>query len=240
MLVKHFWEARPAKRLPRDRVIVESCFVKYILWRSAIAVWDRLSNILTISDCGWRTRLTMGRLNGIISRLDYRISSHRGKWIISKGGEEYVWAGTHVIYLDSGEIHPAQPRRLRPDISKKLARYYAALRESVEKRMMKMRALDGDVFAFYDGYGKRRRALIIKISREGPCGYRAWLTWLRVPTMYSCIANPARLFTALKKNGLQEVRDPDEVMEIIRDMQFTERDVPDKVLSTLALAKMLS
>ncbi|MEM2189467.1 MAG: hypothetical protein QXG35_09090, partial [Nitrososphaerota archaeon] len=75
MLVEHFWEARPAKRLPRDRVIVEGGFVKYILWRSAIAVWNRLSNTLTISDCGWRTQLTMGRLNGIISRLDYRISS---------------------------------------------------------------------------------------------------------------------------------------------------------------------
>lgn len=240
MLVKEFWEAKPAKRLPRDRVIVEGNLVKYILWQSEIAVWNRLMHTLTISDCGWLTQLTMGRLNGIISCLDYWISSHRRKWIISRrNGAEYVWAGRHIIYLDSGEIYPAQPRRLMPKISRSLTRYYSALKPYLERRMLRFRTLEGDVYTFLSEYGKERRILAIRIPSDSPADYSAWLAWIRVPTIYSSIANPARLLTAVKREG-KEVRDPDEIIDTLREMRFPDENIPNRVLSALALAKILA
>ena len=142
-LAKEFWMAKPCwkgckKCEPRDKVVVVDgeSVVRYFLWNSQIATWNKTGGTLWVDDCHWKTLLTFRRLNSILAKFGLFIHSERGvSYLVnSKVKTEYVWEGAHLIHLESLEVQRGVLRKTNLKASQSLQKYYAAAVEAVEKR----------------------------------------------------------------------------------------------------------
>lgn len=76
--------------------------VSFLLHGNNIASYNKQTNMLALSDCGWATVTTKERLNGILKafNLPYSINQVDFEWYI--GGK--IWRGAVTINLLTKEI----------------------------------------------------------------------------------------------------------------------------------------
>ena len=245
-LAKEFWEAKPCwkgyrRHTPRDKVAVEDETVKYLLWGSQIATWNKKDGTLVVDDCGWKTWLTFNRLNAILGETDAFIHSERGKIYIrdSKREADYVWEGSHLIKLEPFEITPRTPRRVNKKVSRALRSYYAKAIELMEKRKRLVTStLDGMACLFVKQYcnGVLRQVMGLYVQGDNVKAYTGRVANSKV---YSAFMkdDAASVTGYLVENGCKL-----EESETLPELERFDVDVkilPETVVQQLALMKLL-
>jgi len=246
-VASRFWDAKHCKngyvgRGVRDRVVVEGDVVKYILWGSEIANWNRGNSTLIVDDCGWQTWLTMDRLNNILSQIKMNVYSDRNRLYLRdwEKTEPYIWEGTHTIRLDTRKIVPCNPRVFNQKISNAVKSFHEKGREILEKKnVIATATLDGVIIAFVDKYYSRimRPALAFKVHSDGFDAYKGMVA---MSTIYSAyIKNDATLLLRkLVKEG-SEIRKAETILSEVEDFGIRMEDLPEVVVSSLSLAKLM-
>jgi hypothetical protein len=246
-LDRDFWESNPCckgstKWNPRDKVVVEGDEVRYLLWGSQVATWNRKNNTIMVDDCGWTTKLTFNRLNAILSEVHLSIYSSRGKSYIwsSKRGTEYVWEGTHTINLDTRKITPCTPRKTNKKVSEALRSYYASAAELIEKRKrLVIKTLDGFVCLYPRRYYSREFSMLVLGLYASSGNIKAYMG--KVASSKVCSAfmkNDASSLTGyLAQNG-EELSDR-EMLSELDDFRVDASLLPQPILQQLALMKLM-
>jgi len=227
---------------PRDRVAVEGDVVRYLLWGNEIANWNRAKGTLMVDDCGWKTKLTMDRLNAILWRLDFHVYRERWSFYIRDGRRDadYVWEGSHVIDLETRRITPSTSRRFNWKVSRGLSEWYERARKLVEKKpFLATRTLDGAVYIFVNQWYKRisRRVLGLHIRNNG---FEAYYGMVAASRVYSAFmkGDASTVMRSLMQGGYR-IDKAVEVLEKLRDFGVDLNVLPEKVVSQLALAKLV-
>ena len=250
-LAEEFWMGKPrsmgyrsmygCREGPRDRVEVEGEVVRYLLWGNEIANWNRKKEALMVDDCGWKTQLTMNRLNGILCRLNYNVFSERQQWYLRdwKGDETYVWEGSHMIDLEARRVTPCTRRAFNLKISRSLRRYYEKARRLIEKNFMVTITLDGAIYVFLKKRfsGISRSVLALQVFDGGFKAYRGYVASSKICSAFMK-GNAAILLRALIKEGY-EITKPEGVLRELEVFDVDFDVLPEHVVSSLALAKLL-
>ena len=249
-LADEFWNCKPRKKGyggywrsgVRDRVVVEGDVVRYLLWGSEIANWNRKNKTLLVDDCGWETRLTFDRLNSLLRRVDMYVYSERGNLYFHdrQRDEDYVWEGSHMINLGNRRVTPCAPREFNEKVSEALKEYYEKARNLVGKRKFLVTAtLDGAVYAFVNSWHRRitRQVLGLRISGDGFEAYRGMVAASKV---YSAFTrnNATLLMNHLVERGYR-IEKAESVLSELRDLEVNFDVLPESVVSKLALAKLM-
>lgn len=247
-LAKEFWEAKPCwkgyrKHSPRDKVVVEDETVRYLLWGSQIATWNKKNKTLMVDDCGWKTWLTFNRLNAILGETDASIHSERGKTYIwdSKSKADYVWEGSHLIKLEPFEITPRTPRRFNKKVSDALRDYYAKAMDLMEKRKKLVTStLDGIACLFprrwYGGGAFSISVLSLYVQGDNVKAYTARVSSSKV---YSAFMknDGASLTGYIFENGSE--LEESETLPALERFDVDVNVLPETVVQQLALMKLL-
>jgi hypothetical protein len=246
-LDRDFWESNPCckgstKWNPRDKVVVEGDEVRYLLWGSQVATWNRKNNTIMVDDCGWTTKLTFNRLNAILSEVHLSIYSSRGKSYIwsSKRGTEYVWEGTHTINLDTRKITPCTPRKTNKKVSEALRSYYASAAELIEKRKrLVIKTLDGLVCLYPRRYYSREFSMLVLGLYASSGNIKAYMG--KVASSKVCSAfmkNDAASLTGYLVQTGEELSDQ-EILSELNDFRVDTALLPQPMLQQLALMKLM-
>ncbi|MEM3040504.1 MAG: hypothetical protein QXG97_00585 [Nitrososphaerota archaeon] len=249
-LADEFWNCKPCKKGygghwrsgVRDRVVVEGEVVRYLLWGSEIANWNRRENTLIADDCGWETRLTFDRLNGILGRVSMYVFSERGNLYFhdSQRNEDYVWEGSHMINLMNRRVTPCTPRKLNEKVSKALREYYEKARRLAEKRKFLVTVtLDGKVCVFVNSWYRRieRQVFGLHVSEDGFEAYKGMAATSKVYSAFT--RNDATiLMNHLVERGYR-IEKAESVLSELRDFEVDFDVLPESVVSKLAIAKLL-
>jgi len=166
-LAKEFWMAKSCwkgykKCEPRDKVVVVEgeSVVRYFLWGSQIASWNKVEGTLFVDDCHWKTPLTFRRLNSILAKFGLFIHSERGvSYLVNSNvHKEYVWEGAHLIHLESLDVQRGVLRKTNPKASQSLQKYYASAVEVVAKcRQLTVQTLSDEVVCLIPNLEGARR-----------------------------------------------------------------------------------
>jgi hypothetical protein len=249
-LADEFWNCKPRRKGHRshwrsgvrDRVIVEGDVVRYLLWGSEIANWNINNETLHVDDCGWKTRLTFGRLNSILSYVDMYVYSIRGNLYFHdlQRNQDYVWEGTHMINLRNRRATPCTPRKFNGKASKTLREYYEKARSLVEKKKFLVTVtLDGKVCVFINSWYKRieRQVFGFHVSEDMFEAYRGMVAASKVYSAFT--RNDATiLMNHLVERG-RRIEKAESILNELRDFEVDFEVLPESVVSKLALAKLL-
>jgi len=243
-VAERFWKAKPCRLGSRDRVVVEGSTVRYLVWGNEVAKWDRDADVLEVDDCGWQTWLTRDRLNNILGDIDWEIYSDRGRWFIHHRltHRSYVWEGYHRIHISSGAIQPAKLKTERRDISNSLKDYYRRARAAInaKRRRLIIRTLDGTLYVFVDKpYRRRISTLVVKTHSPE---FDAWEGRLHLSTICSAFirSDASKILKELDKRLWRiEDRKAERVLSELRSMNFKPEDIPEQLVPSLAVAKLL-
>ena len=249
-LADEFWNCKPRKKgygghwrdSVRDRVVVEGDVVRYLLWGSEIANWNRKNKTLIVDDCGWETKLTFDRLNSVLRQVDMYVYSERGKIYIhnSKCEADHVWEGSHKINLETRQITPCTPRKFNEKASRALAKYYERARKLVKKRKFLVTAtLDGAVYAFVSSWYERiERQVLALCTLEDE--FKAYKGMVATSKVYSAFTknNATILVGDLVEHGYR-IEKAESVLSELRDFGVDFEVLPENVVSKLALAKLM-
>jgi len=243
-LAERFWKAKPCHLGSRDRVVVEGSTVRYLVWGNEVAKWDRDADMLEVDDCGWQTWLTMDRLGNILGDIGWGIYSQRRRWFIhhSLTDKSYYWEGHHRIHISSGAIQPAKLKTERRDISNSLKDYYrralAAIR--VKRRRLIIRTLNGTAYIFvHEPYGRRISTLVVETHSPE---FDAWEGRLHLSKICSAFirSDASKILKELDKQLWRiEDRKAERVLSELRSMSFRAEDIPEQLVPSLAVAKLL-
>ena len=243
-LAEKFWKAEPCRLGLRDRVAVEGSTVRYLLWGSEIARWDRSANVLEVDDCGWQTWLTKDRLNSILGDIGWSIYSHRSRWFIHcrLTDRNYLWEGHHRICIGSGAIEPAKLKNSRLDISCNLKDYYRRALEAAEakRRRLVARTLDGTAYIFVGELCRHKPSVLVVKTRSPE--FDAWKGRLHRSTLCSAFArsDASKILKELDRRLWRvEGRKVERVLSELRSMGFKAEDIPGELASSLAVARLL-
>jgi hypothetical protein len=243
-LAERFWKAKPCRLGSRDRVVVDGPTVRYLVWGNEVAKWDRDADVLEVDDCGWQTWLTRDRLNNILGDIDWGIYSHRRRWFIHHRltHRSYVWEGYHRIHISSGAIQPAKLKTERRDISNSLKDYYrrALAAINAKRRRLIIRTLDGALYVFV-GKPYRRRISTLVVKTHSP-EFDAWEGRLHLSTICSAFirSDASKILKELDKQLWRiEDREAERILSELRSMGFKAEDIPEQLVSSLAVAKLL-
>ncbi|MDI9577873.1 MAG: hypothetical protein QM398_07055 [Thermoproteota archaeon] len=246
-LDRDFWESNPCckgctKWSPRDKVVVEGDEVRYLLWGSQVATWNKTKETLMVDDCGWKTKLTFNRLNAILSELRISIYSIRGKTYIwnPKRQVEYLWEGTHTIKLNPLKITPCTPRKTNKKVSAALRNYYAMASERIEERkQLVTKTLDGFVCLFPRRYYSREFSMLVLGLYASGDTIKAYMGRVASSKVYSAfMRNDATSLTGYLVQTGEELND----REMLSELNYFRVDtpfLPQPILQHLALMKIL-
>ena len=242
-LAKEFWMGKPCRKGPRDRVAVEGAAVKYLLWGNEIASWNREEGVLVVDDCGWKTQLTVSRLNSIIGKFDFFIRRKRGALYIRDWREDkfYLWEGRHVIDVESRRITPCTLKRFNEGASKSLKKYYERVRRVVGRRKFLFTAtLDGFALAFIGEEGARRLSRHVLGLRICSGGLKAYEGYATVSKIYSAFmrGNAQTIVNYLAEEGFEI----DGLEDLMWWLDFFDVDLsalPERAVREIALANLL-
>jgi len=243
-LAERFWKAKPCRLGSRDMVAVEGSTVRYLVWGNEVARWDRDADVLEVDDCGWQTWLTRDRLNNILGDIDWEIYNQRGRWFIHHRltDRSYVWEGYHRIHISSGAIQPAKLKTERRDISNSLKDYYrrALAAINAKRRRLIIRTLDGALYVFV-GKPYRRRISTLVVKTHSP-EFDAWEGRLHLSTICSAFirSDASKILKELEERLWRiEDRKAERVLSELRSMSFKPEDIPEQLVPSLAVAKLL-
>jgi hypothetical protein len=247
-LAKEFWMAKPCwkgsrKCEPRDKIVVNDDEVRYFLWGSQIATWNKKDRTLRVDDCSWKTPLTFKRLNAILSKFWLSIHSVRGTnyLVNSPFGKEYFWEGQHLICLKSFEIQPSVLRRSNPKGSMSLRRYYAVASELIGKHgLLTTQTLTDEVVCLIPKrYGRDRFCLSLLGLYVNGDSFRGYVGEVACSKVYSAfVKNTAEsLADHLAQKG--EELCGREILSALQEFRVESTCLPEKVLRQLALLKLV-
>lgn len=241
-LSEEFWEGKPRRKAPRDRVAVEGDVVKYLLWGNEIANWNKKTGVLIVDDRGWQTNLTMNRLNSILWRVGFSVYSERGTLYLKRrdGDGDYIWEGSHMINLETRQVTPCTVKEFNEKLSESLKKYYEKAKRLVEKKKFLVTAtLDGIVYVFVNNwYGRiERQVLGLSVLDDG---FKAYKCMVSTSKVYSAFTknNPAILMSHLVKHGYQIER-AESVLSELEEFGIDLDVLPERVVSELAIAKLV-
>jgi hypothetical protein len=243
-LAEMFWKAKPCRLGSRDMVVVDGSTVRYLVWGNEVAKWDRDADMLEVDDCGWQTWLTRDRLNNILGDIGWGIYSHRRRWFIHHRltDRSYVWEGHHRIHISSGAIQPAKLKTERRDISNSLKDYYrrALAAINAKRRRLIVRTLNGTAYIFvHEPYGRRISTLVVETHSPE---FDAWEGRLHLSTICSAFirSDASKILKELNKRLWRiEDRKAGRVLSELGSMNFKPEDIPEQLVSSLAVAKLL-
>jgi hypothetical protein len=243
-VAERFWKAEPCRLGSRDKVVVEGSAVRYVLWGSEIARWDRDADTLEVDDCGWQTWLTRDRLNNILGEIGWNIYSCRCQWYIHHRltDKSYFWLGRHRICISSSVIEPAKLKVERRDISERLKAYHRRAFEAIgaRRRRLAVRTLDGTAYIFV-GESHRRMVQTLVVKAHSP-EFDAWSGRVHLSTVCSAFLKSdaskilGQLDRRLWRIGGEKA---EHVLSELRHMGFKAGDIPEELVPSLALAQLL-
>ncbi|MCL1970577.1 MAG: hypothetical protein FWF66_03875 [Candidatus Bathyarchaeota archaeon] len=247
-LADAFWLAKSCwkgsrKCEPRDKVVVDGEEVKYFLWGSQIATWNKTCKTLRVDDCGWKTPLTFKRLNVILSKFWLSIHSVRGaNYLVNAPfGKEYFWEGQHLICLETFEVQPGVLRKTNPKGSLSLRRYYALASEIVGKRgLLTTKTLTDEVVCLIPKrYGRERFCLSLFGLYVNGDSFRGFVGEVACSKVYSAfVKNTAEsLADHLAQKG--EELCGREILSALQEFRVESIYLPVEVLRQLAFLKLV-
>jgi len=249
-LSNEFWTGKTRKKgyggyghsSVRDQIVIEGDAVKYLLWGSRIAEWNRKTNVLRVGDCGWETKLTFDRLNSILSRIGMHVYSERRSLYLhdTKREADYSWEGNHIINIETGQITPCRPRKFNEKASKALIEYYEKARNLVEKKKFLVTAtLDGTIYAFVNSWYKRIESQVLGLCTFED-EFKAYKGMVATSKVYSAFVkdNATILTNHLVRHGYQ-IEKAESVLSELKEFGVNCEILPEHVVSKLALAKLL-
>ena len=247
-LAEAFWMTKPCwkgcrKNEPRDKVVVECAEVRYFLWGSQIATWNKKEHTLWVDDCHWKTPLTFKRLNSILSKLQIFIRSIHGVTYLvdSTTGVEYVWAGAHRIHLESHVVYPGVLRKTNLKVSQALRKYYATAAERMSKhRHLVAQTLTDEVVC-----------LIPKLYSDGQFQLSIIGLYVNGDDFRGYVGKVAcsKVYSAFMKNTTQSLADHltlkgealcgQEILSALSEFRVETAHLPQKIVQQLALLKLV-